>query len=175
MHIKATPNSEESDAIESMLDCSDHLEIEIPLGDCFIKESPNNPLVLIAASTGVTQMKSIIEHLAMLGFKQAVYLYWGALTDSDFYLADLCQAWVENYDKFHFVPVVSEPEKAPAWQGRRGLVGEAVLEDFKDLTELTFIVSGSPGMVYATFDTFVAQGMPPSNMKSDIFTYAPRS
>ena len=175
LHIKPTPNSEESDRIEALLNFSERLDIEIPLGDCFITDAPNHPLILIAASTGVTQMKSIIEHLAQTGFEQPVYLYWGVLADSDFYLNELCETWVKNYDDFQFVPVVSETDNAPAWQGRKGLVGEAVLKDFQDLTNLTIVVSGSPGMVYATYDAFIAAGMPPTNMKSDIFSYAPRS
>ena len=175
LHIKPTPNSEESDAIEALLDFAEHLNIEIPLGDCFITGVPSYPLILVAASTGVTQMKCIIEHLEQSGFQQPVYLYWGVLTDADFYLTELFVKWSDDYDKFSFVPVVSEPDQSPKWQGRTGLVGEAVLEDFEDLRDLMCIVSGGPGMVYATFDAFVAQGMSPKNMKSDIFSYAPRS
>ena len=175
LHIGPTPDSDDSDAIEALLDSSDRLKIEIPLGDCFITEAPDHPLILIAASTGVTQMKSIVEHLAQSEFKQPVHLYWGVLNDSDLYLTELCDAWLQNHANFHFVPVVSEPDTATDWQGRTGLVGEAVLEDFDDLTDVTVVVSGGSGMVYATLDTFVTQGMPAGNMKSDIFSYAPRS
>ena len=175
LHIRPTPDSNDSDDIEALLDFSNHLEIEIPLGDCFITEAPDHPLILIAASTGVAQMKSIIEHIAQTGFDQPVHLYWGVLTNLDLYLAELCDSWHKNYNKFHFGPVVSEPDTAIDWQGRTGLVGEAVLADFEDLTDLTIIVSGGPRMVYATLDKFVARGMPTQNMKSDIFSYAPRN
>ncbi len=175
LHIRPTPDSEDSEAIEALLDTADHVDIEIPLGDCFISETPDHPLILIAASTGITQMKSIIEHLTATGLVKPVYLYWGVLTDADLYLAGLCQSWMQDHDNFHFIPVISEPENAPGWNGRTGLVGEAVLADFTDLSEASVIVSGSPGMVYATLDAFVAHGMPAENMKSDIFSYAPRN
>ena len=175
LHIRPTPGSNDSGVIEAMLDSADRLGIEIPMGDCFITEVPNNPLILIAASTGVAQMKSIIEHIAQSGFEQPVHLYWGVLTNSDLYLTELCDDWLKNHKKFHFVPVVSETETATDWQGRTGLVGEAVLADFEDLTDVTIIVSGGPAMVYSTLDTFVARGMPTENMKSDIFSYAPRN
>lgn len=175
LHIRPTPESDDSTLIESMLDNATSFEVEVPLGDCFIDQAPANPLIMIAAGTGVTQMKSIFETLAAQGLNQPVYLYWGVLTESDLYLTDLCNQWQSEHEHFHFVPVVSEPETAPDWQGRTGLVGEAVLEDLDDVSDVTVVVSGGPGMVYATLDAFVARGMPEANMKSDIFSYAPRA
>ena len=174
LHIRPTPGSEDSEAVEALLDSSEILEIEMPLGDCYLTTAPDHPLILIAASTGITQMKSIIEHLIEVGTTQSVYLYWGVLNDDDLYLADLCNRWARDFNDFYFVPVISEPENTPNWSGRTGLVGDAVLEDFKDLSNVTVIVSGGPSMVYATFDAFVDRGMPAHNMKSDIFSYAPR-
>lgn len=174
LHIRPTPGSDDSDAVEALLDSAESLEVEIPLGDCFITEEPENTLILIAASTGVTQMKSIIEYLEPGGLNRPVYLYWGVLTDSDLYLTDLCKGWQQKHDNFHFIPVVSEPETAPNWQGRTGLVGLEALKDFDDVSDVTVVVSGGPGMVYATLDAFVERGMPEANMKSDIFSYAPR-
>ena len=175
LHIRPTPGSEDSVAIEKALTESSSLEVEMPLGDCFLTQAPANPLLLLAASTGITQMKSIIEFLEPAGFAQPVYLYWGVVCDQDIYLADLCAAWQAKHDEFHFIPVVSEPETSPQWAGRTGLVGEAALADFDDVSDVTVIVSGGPAMVYATLDAFVARGMPPERMKSDIFSYAPRN
>ena len=175
LHIRPTPGSDDSDLIESALDNAQYLDIEIPLGDCYIESAPDNPIIMIAASTGITQMKSIFEFLVATGSTQQVYLYWGVLTDADLYLADLCHKWQVQYDNFHYVPVVSEPDTAPNWSGRTGLVGEEALQDFDDVSNVTVIVSGGPGMVYATLDAFMARGMPEANMKSDIFSYAPRN
>lgn len=174
LHIRPTPGSEDSVAIEALLDDARELEIEIPLGDCFLNDNPGKPLILIAASTGITQMKSIIEFLEPGRFEHPVYLYWGVLSDKDLYLADLCHSWEAKDPNFHFIPVVSEPDTSPDWQGRSGLVGEAVLEDFDDLSDVTVFVSGGPAMVYATLDSFVEKGMPEESMHSDIFSYAPR-
>lgn len=174
LHVRPTPGSDDSVAIEALLNDATALDIELPLGDCFLAEPPGNTLILIAASTGITQMKSIIEFLEPGGFEHPVYLYWGVLRDADFYLADLCRSWEDRHDNFHFVPVVSEPGSSPDWKGRSGLVGEAVLEDFDDLSDVTVFVSGGPAMVYATLDAFVEKGMPEQSMHSDIFSYAPR-
>ncbi len=176
LHVRPTPDSEDSRAIERLLD-SDirELQVDFPKGDCYLTESPDTPLVLIAASTGITQMKSIIEYLIPRGIDLPLHLYWGVLSDRDLYLNDLFREWSDTHRNFHYIPVVSEPETSPEWQGRTGLVGEAVLEDFQDLSDMTVYVGGGPGMVYATLDAFVARGLPENRMYSDVFSYAPRN
>ncbi len=174
LHVRPTPGSDDSLAIEHALNTLTELTIEFPLGDCFVTEKPADPLILLAASTGITQMKSIVEYLEPGGFDKPVYLYWGVVCDKDIYLAELCSSWVAKYPNFHFIPVVSNPETSPNWSGRTGLVGHAVLEDFEDLADVSVIVSGGPAMVYATLDAFMAKGMPEHKMSSDIFSYAPR-
>lgn len=175
LHIRPTPESRDSEIIEELLDNASNITIEFPKGDCYLETPPENKLVLLAASTGITQMKSIIEYLLPIKYSHAIYLYWGVLSDKDLYLSHLCEGWKDSFTDFTFVPVVSEPEKSPDWTGRTGLVGEAVLEDFRDLSDVTVYVSGGPGMVYATLDSFVERGMPVGNMFSDVFSYAPRS
>lgn len=173
LHIRPTPGSDDSRQIEDMLDSASELTITIPKGDCFLTEVPGRPMILIAASTGVTQMKSIIEFALHQGLTHPVALYWGVVSDSDLYMNDLCQSWTRN-NLVRYVPVVSEPETSPSWTGRTGLVGDAALEDHDDLTDVLVFVGGGPAMVYATLDRFVERGMPEGSMKSDIFSYAPR-
>ncbi len=175
LHVRPTADSEDSVEIEALLDSADKIEIDAPKGDCYIESSPHKTLILLAASTGITQMKSIYEYLMHLGHKEKVFLYWGVLTDSDLYLDELCKTWARENKAFEYIPVVSAPDTSPNWNGRTGLVGNAVLEDFDDLANVMVYVSGGPGMVYATLDSFVAHGLSEENMYSDVFSYAPRS
>lgn len=174
LHVRPTPDSDDSTQIEAILDAATPLTIDIPKGDCTIEVAPDGVLLLIAASTGVTQMKSIIEHLLPAGLQHPVWLYWGVLSEADLYLSGLFDKMTATHPNLHYVPVVSEPERSPAWRGRTGLVGQAALADFDDLSSLTVYVGGGPGMVYATLDAFVARGLPEANMFSDVFAYAPR-
>ena len=174
LHIRPTPDSSDSVEIEALISSAIEIEIEIPKGECFINEVPERELLLIAASTGITQMKSIVEFLLTRGLGHRVHLYWGVLRSTDLYLSEQCQGWERQNPLFRYVPVVSEPEKDPAWQGRTGLVGEVALQDFERLDQIQVVVSGSPAMVYTTLDAFVTKGMPAGNMQSDVFSYAPR-
>jgi CDP-4-dehydro-6-deoxyglucose reductase len=173
LHVRPTPDSADSDEFKALLDEAKELTIAAPKGDCIVEEAPDKPLVMLAASTGVTQMKSIIEHLLEKGLPHPTYLYWGVVSDQDLYMGDLCHEWHERDPNFHYIPVVSDPNSSPNWTGRTGLVGEAALEDFEDLN-LNVIVGGSPGMVYGTLDMFLARGFEEANMQSDVFSYAPR-
>lgn len=174
LHVRPTPSSQDSLEIEALLDSGSPVQLELPKGDCCVDVPPDNTLILLAASTGITQMKSIIEHLLPKGLSHPVHLYWGVLAETDLYLNSLCESWARSDPDFHYVPVVSEPDTSPGWQGRTGLVGDAALEDFHDLGNVTVIVGGGPAMVYATYDAFVERGLPKGNMFSDIFSYAPR-
>ena len=175
LHIRPTPGSEDSVEIEKLLDGNaTTIEIEMPKGDCFLERTPDHPLILMAASTGITQMKSIVDFIMPDGINQPIHLYWGVLADKDLYLDELFRGWVDEHELFHYTPVVSEPEGSPDWNGRTGLVGDIVLEDFSKLDDVTVYVSGGPGMVYACLDSFMAKGMTESSMFSDIFSYAPR-
>ena len=172
LHIAATPNSAESDRIEQYLNADPAtLDIEYPLGSCYLAALPNKPVILIAAATGITQMKSLLDWLTSASFAEQIYLYWGVRTPDDLYI-DAVFKEQANLGALHYVPVVSEPDAQ--WCGREGLVGEAVSQDLKQLNDYQIFVSGSPAMVYGTLDHFISQGFDPAQMRSDVFDYAPR-
>ena len=174
LHIRPTPGSDDSAQIDELLRTSSVIAVEAPKGDCYLDTAPENSLILMAASTGITQMKCILEHLFAQHLTHPVYLYWGVLVSDDLYLDEICRDWMNEISMFNYVPVVSEPDNSLNWTGRTGLVPEAVLQDFPDLTGQTVYVSGGPGMVYATLDLFVERGLAKEDIHSDIFSIAPR-
>lgn len=143
----------------------------MPYGDTHLADLPDGPLVLIAAGTGMGQMHSLIEHCRAAGFAHPVHLYWGARRPEDFYELPHWTEW-QQLDNLHLHQVVSDQ---CGWQGRCGLLHEAVREDFPDLKALHVYASGSPAMVYATLDALVEAGMDAHQMRADVFAYAPRS
>lgn len=60
-------------------------------------------------------------------------------------MAALPEKWAARTTWFSFVPVLSEPDRE--WQGRRGLVHHAVLEDVPDLSNCQVYACGNPLMV----------------------------
>lgn len=172
LHIKPTPDSSDSDKIERFLSSNPaSASVQYPLGDCCLKHLPDHPLILIAASTGITQMKSMLDWLIEKTFAHPIHLYWGVLTPEELYLQHELEAAAAEH-QVYYTPVVSQ--MIEHWHGRTGLVGEAVTDDIAQLNAYKIFVSGSPAMVYGTLDHFVEKGFQPENMQSDVFSYAPR-
>ncbi len=168
LHILAREDS--SIALLEQLRSTGIARVQMPYGDTHLADLPNGPLVLIAAGTGMGQMHSLIEHCRAAGFAHPVHLYWGARRPEDFYELPHWAEW-QQLDNLHLHQVVSDQ---CGWQGRCGLLHEAVREDFPNLKSLHVYASGSPAMVYATLDALVEAGMDAHQMRADVFAYAPR-
>lgn len=177
LHIRHMPGSEVNEGIVHHLLHEPSVEIEMPKGECVCDAAAldsSQPVILAAASTGFSQVKSIVEHLLANQVTNPIHVYWGARVEEDMYLEGLGESWAEHHPNLRFSAVVSEPEKSPGWTGRTGLITEAILEDFNDLSQVRVYACGSPAMVYALLDAFEERGLQQSQMASDVFAYAPR-
>ena len=114
-------------------------------------------------------MKSVLEHAFESGFKRPLTFYWGVRRRRDLYLAALPEQWQREHANFRFVPVLSDPRPEDEWQGRTGLVHEAILADYPDLSGYEIYACGSLRMVDAARPAFMAQGLPEDACFSDAF------
>ena len=177
LHIRHIPESEMSSAVVDHVMNNASVEVEMPHGDCFVKATEmkdDTTLILAAASTGFAQVKSMVEHLLANQHHNPIHIYWGVRSAEDFYLDDLPEQWAREHTHVQMTRVVSEPDTSPDWQGRTGLLPEAVLEDFSSFENTLMVGAGSPGMVYALQDACEVEGLKPEQLISDVFAYAPR-
>jgi len=149
----------------------DILRFKGPLGTFFLREDSDKPIIFIASGTGFAPVKAIIEHALHIGLQRPMYFYWGARKLADLYMLEKARKWESKGIKF--IPVLSEPLPADKWQGRTGLVHQAVLDDFSDLSGFEVYACGVPAMVDAARRDFTAQrGLPNDAFFSDMFTFA---
>ncbi|RDH42303.1 NAD(P)H-flavin reductase [Zooshikella ganghwensis] len=172
LHIQYLPNSELSKQVIEYIQQQKTLSITLPLGNCHLATIPNKPLVFIAAGTGFAQMKSMLEHCFAQKHPYPLHLYWGARLSEQFYLKALPQQWAKE-NKIVFHPVVSDSAIEDEVY-RSGLLIEAVHEDLASIKDAFFYISGSPTMVYATFDGLISEGIAADHVAADVFDYAPR-
>jgi len=59
-------------------------------------------------------------------------------------MADLPRQWRSEHANFSFVPVLSEPLPEDNWPGRTGLVHQAILDDFTNLSGYQVYACGAP-------------------------------
>ena len=174
LHIRHNRNEETSKHVIKHFQDEPMVNIRLPMGDCFLSELPNGPIILVATTTGFSQIQSILKNLFAKTFKHPIHFYWGARHPSDLYLHDQTLEWANQYQNFHYTPVLRET-LPHGWKGSIGSLHDAILQDFADLSDTTIYTSGTPDMVYTTLDALVEKGLKQEQMKSDVFAYAPRS
>jgi NAD(P)H-flavin reductase/ferredoxin len=152
----------------------DTLRFEGPLGSFFLREDSDKPIIFVAGATGFAPVKSMIEHAFHIGLAREIVLYWGVRSRKDLYLAELPEQWAREHVNFHFVPVLSEPRSDDHWQGRTGLVHEAILQDYPDLAGHQLYACGSVKMVETAHPAFRARGLAQDDCFSDAFRLAPQ-
>jgi CDP-4-dehydro-6-deoxyglucose reductase len=177
LHIRRIPEGEMSLAIIEHLTHNPSVEIELPKGECYLEAeslAADTTIILAAASTGFSQIKSIAEHLLANQVSNPIHIYWGARAEADFYLHNLPLQWAAEHTNVHAHLVISEPESSPDWTGRMALLPEAIVADFEHFDKAEIFTSGSPAMVYALADACEAKGLQDTQIHSDVFAYAPR-
>ena len=173
LHIRHVPGGLFSDQVFTTLKERDILRLKGPLGSFFIREASDKPMIFIAGGTGFAPIKGMLEHAFAAHLDRELVLYWGVRSLKDLYMAELPQRWLAEHPNFSFIPVLSEPQPGDQWQGRTGLVHEAVLTDFADLSGYQVYASGAPAMVDSARDSFVkTRRLPEDEFFADAFVYA---
>jgi len=175
LHIRRIPGGRYSGHVFERLRAGDKLRFEGPLGAFFLREDSDKPIIFVAGSTGFAPVKSMLEYAFSRGMRRRMLLYWGTKNLKDMYLAELPRQWQREHDNFSFVPVLSEPMPEDGWQGRTGLVHEAILADFPSLAGHQVYACGSTAMVEAAHPAFRARGLAQDDCFADAFRPAPRS
>ncbi|OGA00743.1 MAG: ferredoxin-NAD reductase [Betaproteobacteria bacterium RIFCSPLOWO2_02_FULL_62_17] len=173
LHVRLLPGGRFSTHVFNVMRPGDEIHFEGPLGYSSV-EDKDKPLILVAGSTGFAPVKSVLEHAFESGFRRPLIFYWGVRRRRDLYLAALPEQWQREHDNFRFVPVLSDPQPEDEWKGRTGLVHEAILADYPDLSGYEIYACGSVQMVDAARPAFLAQGLTEDACISDAFLPAVR-
>jgi len=172
LHVRLMPGGRFTTRVFESMKVGDPVTFEGPVGSFVLHEPSDKPLIFVAGATGFAPVKSLLEQAFRMGIQRPLHLYWGVRRRRDLYLTELPQQWAREHPNFHFVPVLSEPAPEDEWTGRIGLVHEAILADFPDLSGFSVYACGSVRMVEAARPAFVAQGLHEDACFSDAFTPA---
>lgn len=172
LHIRVMPGGVFSAYVANEMQEKAILRLEAPFGNFFLREDSSKSIVFVAGGTGFAPVKGIIEHMLHNNIKRDIILYRGARVAEDLYMHELCEKWAEFTPHLTYIPVLSEPVASDNWQGRTGLVHQAVLDDIKDLSAYQAYVCGAPIMCEVAHSSFVQQGLLADEFFSDAFTFA---
>jgi CDP-4-dehydro-6-deoxyglucose reductase len=170
LHVRNIPGGAFTQHVFNEMKERDILRIKGPLGTFFLHEDSPKPIIFVASGTGFAPVNAIVEHALHIGFKREMHFYWGVRRQADLYMLDKVKEWEAQGIKF--TPVVSDEQ----WDGRMGLVHQAVLDDFSDLSGYAVYACGAPVMVEAAHREFTGlRGLAQDSFYSDMFTFVPKS
>ena len=172
LHIRVLKGGTFSEFAANELQEKAILRLEAPFGNFFLREDSAKPCIFMAGGTGFAPVKGIIEYMLNNNINRPITLYRGARQLQDLYMHELCEKWAALMPNVKYIPVLSEPATSDDWQGRTGLVHQAVLDDHNNLNDYQAYVCGAPGMCEVAHTNFVQQGLRADEFFSDAFTSA---
>lgn len=143
--------------------------IEIPLGNAQLRTESERPLLLLAGGTGFSYIKSMFEYLAEQQSQRHIMVYWGLRELTAAYELEETAAMIAKLPHANFIPVIEN--KNENWQGKTGLVHQAVMHDIVSLEPYDIYLAGRFEMVGAIRSDFVEHGALLEHMYADAFAF----
>ena len=140
-----------------------------PYGDFRLSET-DAPVIFIAGASGMAPFVSILHHMKNTGSKRKAAYFFGGNQGRDLFMLDKMKQFESQLADFKFIPVVAKPADSENWNGRTGLVTEAVQESFKQLNGWEGYLCGSPGMIDASVKVLLELGISRNKIYYDKFT-----
>ncbi len=169
LHIRRVEGGRFTSQVFAHMQEKDLLRFEGPLGEFFLRQDSDRPVILVAGGTGFAPIKSMLEQAFAEGTQRPFHLYWGARTVEGLYLDQLPRQWAATRSGFHYTPVLSAAAPGSHTDYRQGQVHEAVCQDFGDLSGFDVYASGPPAMVEAARSAFLARGLDADHFHADAF------
>jgi CDP-4-dehydro-6-deoxyglucose reductase, E3 len=173
LHVRRAPGGEFTQRVFDELAEKSLLRIEGPLGQFWYRHEPGRPALLVGGGTGFAPLKAMIRHVLEKGPPRHLHLYWGARTPADLYEDGLVRRWAAAHPDLLYTPVLSAVTPADQWSGRTGLVHEAVVADYPDLSGVDVYASGPPAMIESIKVAGALHGLAGDRLFFDSFEYAP--
>jgi len=135
-HIARDPRDPVAVHFDTAARTNDQVDLEGPEGDFVLNEDSPHSLVFIAEGIGFASIKGLIEHAMALDAAERIYLFWVA-GDSTHYLHNLCRAWNDALDNFHYAALDSGEHIADTLAESLGSQDPALLD---------YYACGGPGL-----------------------------
>jgi len=172
LHIRHIDGGDFTGYVFDELRVRDILRIEGPLGNFFVRNDlPDRPLIMMGGGTGFAPLKSMIENLIENGDRREIHLFWGARTPAGLYLDELPAGWAAQYRHIHYRRALSEAPDTTARNFFPGLVHDAVLAEYPDLSAFDVYMSGPPAMIDAAKSRFAQSGLANDRLYYDSFEF----
>lgn len=168
LHIRHSFENPSNQHLFAYIKAQGKVNLSLPAGDCSIDRlDPSRPILFIAGGTGFAPVKAMMEHLLASTDRRPFELFWGARSQSDLYMDEKVMSWQSHVSRFRYFSLLSDGSKET-------LASSVLARHPKDLDEWQIVISGPFDMVYSTRDVLVKNGVSPSYLFSDAFSFESR-
>lgn len=133
-----------------------------PWGDYILDEETENNVIFVAFDRGFAPLKSLLEHSMARESNEEMGLVWGASTPDGHYMNNLCRAWADALEGFHYLPV-SMDRGGSAESAVAGVV-EKLLAEFPKAQQADLYLAGPEAYIAPAVAQLVAAGIPKSKL-----------
>jgi len=110
-YVRKSSDHAFANAVFTKLKSRQDISVEGPKGNFVLKEDSTAPALFLAYNDGIAPIRSLIEHALALDTVESVHLYWIVPNEGEHYLHNLCRAWTDALDNFHYYPLVGSIDK----------------------------------------------------------------
>jgi propane monooxygenase reductase subunit len=168
--IKVYPDGLFSHFLDTQLAVGDRLQLTGPFGVFTLRDAPDRDLIFVGGGAGLAPILSLLRSMAERGINRRTTFYYGARRGHDLCFEPELRALEAALPSFRYVPALSEPAEADAWDGETGLITEVVKRQVGDLSGAHAYVCGPPPMVEAAIPMLTGLGVPEKHVFYDKFT-----
>ncbi|ABR30512.1 oxidoreductase [Thermosipho melanesiensis] len=149
--IRLVPGGIATTYVHNYLKVGDELEVIGPFGEFYMRDTQKD-MICVAGGSGMAPIKSIIFDMYERGIlDRNVWYFFGARTEKDLFYVDMFKELEKKWDKFHFIPALSEPHGD--WKGEVGVITDVMVKYIETVidkeNEKEGYLCGSPGMINA--------------------------
>jgi CDP-4-dehydro-6-deoxyglucose reductase len=113
-HVPATAGDPVGKQLRESARTGTAIHIKGPHGEFTLDEDSSRPLVFIACNTGIAPIKSLVEHAMALDTADQIHLCWITTPGNSHYAGNLCRAWEDALDNFHYTALEADADAAVA-------------------------------------------------------------
>ncbi|HNX36725.1 MAG TPA: FAD-binding oxidoreductase [Candidatus Cloacimonadota bacterium] len=154
--------------VHNYLQLGEEVNLTGPYGDFYLRDT-NADVIFVAGGSGKAPIKSMLEHLEVVGTDRKMTYFFGARTTKDLYLTEYMQHFEKALPDFTYVPVLSHATPEENWQGKTGFVMPFFKDAIRDPKNTEAYLCGSPGMIAAVTKSLVEHGLAADKIYYDSF------
>lgn len=141
-----------------------------PIGQCVYSRFPSDkPIILVAAgSASIAPIRAFVEQIIASNDQRTWHIFWGAEEEKHFFMHDLFKKWEASCLNLKYTPVISERQDGLSEVYEQGLVHQAVIRHYNNMSDFFVYLTGPSAMIYSSKALYSQHGLPQESLMADL-------